>query len=216
MLALVKRLLRTGRPLARAPVQPAEGLRPAEDEMEQGADDHREARGVSGPAPRQLFIYSEWRTSLHGLKLVIFSLCAVVLFAKGLGGSPPDGELVLGGIVLTVMTGFYLWTFIERRRPVAFSDEGVEALLGDRVWRRIAWSDIVRIEKRSIPLDEGSAEGDTLRFVGSRRSIIVTSRIEKFTALKELVNREVERRGIEVAAIQGTGRKATATPLDRI
>jgi hypothetical protein len=42
---------------------------------------------VSGPAPRQLFICSEWPTALHGLKLVIFSLCAVVLFAKGLGGS---------------------------------------------------------------------------------------------------------------------------------
>lgn len=45
---------------------------------------------MSGPAPRQLFIYPEWRTSLQGLKLLGFSGCATVMLVKGF--SVPDAR----------------------------------------------------------------------------------------------------------------------------
>jgi hypothetical protein len=36
-----------------------------------------------------------------------------------------------------------------RLQPVAFTENGIETLLGDRVRQRIAWRDLDRIEKRA-------------------------------------------------------------------
>jgi hypothetical protein len=182
--------------------------------VEQGVDDQREARRLSG-APRRIFSYPWWAS---GPVCIAFALPAVALavgmLELALRKPTPDWGWVLGLGSALIFVAFILRRLL-RTRPVGISEHGIEALVFGRVWRAMAWRDIERIEKRREEGEDWPAR-DVLLFRGGPRKIVVDGFIKEFDALKDLVNREVGGHGIELVTIEGGGRKAQLTRLERL
>ena len=109
----------------------------------------------------------------------------------------------------------------SRSLPIALSGEGVATLIGDRIWRRIAWRDMDRIEKRITP----GGEDENLRyhpgsefivFASGRRTIIVRPDIVEYETLKRCATEEAKRHGIEIARVEPQPhlQPSHVTPLD--
>lgn len=96
-------------------------------------------------------------------------------------------------------------------------------MIGDRVWRSIAWRDMDRIEKRVVPVESDGEGGFTpsyevIQFRSGRRTIPVRSTIADFESLKQCVMVEAKRRGIDLVQVepQLLWHAPHITPLDEL
>lgn len=109
--------------------------------------------------------------------------------------------------IFLAASGRMFWT----HRPVCISDHGVIALMFGREWRRIAWSDLARVEKEiSFEYERGGIV-ETIRFVSNRRSVSVRSYISNFAEMKRAVNAYLRSHQIEVRTRDSSGPKTVAS-----
>jgi GTPase SAR1 family protein len=120
--------------------------------------------------------------------------------------------VAMGGVGKTTLANEYAHRHWQDYREALWVDarrgcEAEFALAFERVWRRIDWRDMDRIEKRFVPV-EGDGEGgftpsyEVIRFKSGRRTIPVRSTIVGYEALKRCVTDQAKRRGIEIVAVE--------------
>jgi hypothetical protein len=187
--------------------------------VEQGAHDQREAGGVD--AGRRVFVYRLGRVAppavILALALGFCVICVLLLFA----GTAPRG--FAAGMFFSLIVAWLAASMFLSYRPVAFTEESIQLLMGARPWRTIDWRDVDRIEKR-IQAEETDGEGGTIprleaiTFRSGRRRIAVYSKILEVEALKQLVTEKAQRRGIAlvIAEPQPLWHAPLLTPLDEL
>ena len=170
-------------------------------------------------AGRRVFAYAGGRTVFRGaLASLTCGGCAMSLLFAAIAAP----QFIAAAIVLAFFAWFFTSLFLLER-PIALDEEQIDSLLGHWRWRTIAWRDVDRIEKRVAPehVDgEGAvfARSEQIFFRSGRRSILVTSAIEGFEALKQRVTEKAKRRGIEfmLAEPQPLWHAPILTPLDEL
>jgi hypothetical protein len=108
-----------------------------------------------------------------------------------------------------------------RDRPIAFSDEKIEALIAGRPWRTIEWRDMGRIERSLVvsESEDGSVNHyELIVFCSGRRTIMATSFLPGYETLKQLATERAKRRLIPLVLVepQSLMRPPVLTPLDEL
>ena len=162
-------------------------------------------------AGRRVFVYPERRATVRGGLLILIYFVGARMLISAIFRPILLALLVPLGLIAWLLTSLFL-----RQRPIAVTEDGIDALLVGWPWRTIAWRDMDRIEKRIVP-EFVDAEGGLLPhieeifFRSGKRRIFVTSAITDFAALKRDATERAKQRGVEL--VQAKPRSFWRPPL---